>query len=238
MKDKTRRIILNIILLLVTLAYLEKFGKAPLLRTYIELGIGNCQKIPILCILPEREIINPKINKEYLAKLVPYNFPETEIYMPKGFTVIKEEIKRAYYKNKRRKHKDAAAYLLYEKPDFFIGLFPQVKKQGIKNDYTFLSRTMYACPKGINNLTDTFFVIMKTIFTPDLGDQKNAKMVKFSIGDKKGFVTYNLGSTENYFDCNIIDEQKGFFKIYIKDKEAALDLDKVLAIISTVQKGK
>jgi len=77
---------------------------------------------------------------------------------------------------------------------------------------------------------------MKSLFTPDLGDEKNVKMVKFAIGNKKGFISYNLAPAGNYFDCNIINNRGDFFKVYIKDRAAVLDLKNVLAIISTLEK--
>ena len=125
--------------------------------------------------------------------------------------------------------------MVYQKPKFFINLFPQVKKQGVENNYDFLTRTMNAKVKDIDNVTDAFFVIMKSIFTPNLGDQKNIKMVQFESLGKKGFITYNLNPEENYFDCDVVSSDDTFVKIYIKDKGRALDLDKVIAIISTAK---
>lgn len=89
-------------------------------------------------------------------------------------------------------------------------------------------------------------------------------MTQFRLNGKRGFINYNLGDQSgiasspqpaasvakqsprndgqglyapvNYFDCNIIDDQGGFFKIYIKDDGARLDLNRVLAIISTAEK--
>ena len=240
MKEKTRRNILQVIILLLALLYVGKFGKAAVLRTYIELGIGDCKKIPVFCILPHEEIITPHIDKVYLAQLVPFEFTEEEptiaIYLPKEFTVVRERINKVYYKKAQRRGPGSICYLLYEQPGFFTGLFPKMAKQGVENDYEFIRRTMYAAPKDIKNLTDTFFVIMKSIFTPNLGDEKNIQMVKFQIGDKKGFLTYNLTESENYFDCNIFNKQGDFFKVYIKDRAVNLDLDKVLTIISTISK--
>ncbi len=76
---------------------------------------------------------------------------------------------------------------------------------------------------------------MKSIFTPDIGNQHIAKMIKFKIGDKKGFINYNMAKPINYFDCNVLDEKGNFFKVYIKDKGARLDLNNVFAIISTLK---
>jgi hypothetical protein len=95
---------------------------------------------------------------------------------------------------------------------------------------------MAARTRDIHNLTDTFFVIMKSIFTPNLGDENNLRIIPFVLGDKKGFITYNLAQTENYFDCDMIDSRGEYFKVYIKDKAAELDLEKVMTIISTVKK--
>ena len=226
-----------VILLLPCLTFVAKFSGPALLRQYVELGIGNCQKIPIICLSPETEIINPVINKRYLAEALERKFPDMQLRIPKDFVVVKEHVTKIYYKKHPRKHRGATIYLLYEPPNFFVNLFPQAKKQGIENDYQFISRVMSAKISDINNLTDMFFVITKTIFTPNLGGQKNVKIVKFTINDKKGFITYNLSRKENYFDCNIANDQGDFFKIYIKDKTAMLDLDKVLAIISTLKKG-
>jgi hypothetical protein len=185
---------------------------------------------------PALEIISPKINKEYIAELLPYEFPKMSIYAPKGFTIIKERIKKVYYKRNKRQHSGNVIYLLREDPNFFTNLFPQLTKQGIDSDYEIIKRTMFARLKDIKNLTDTVFVIMKSIFIPDLGDLRNVKMVQFMLTDKKGFINYNLDKSGNYFDGYIIDSGGNFYKIYIKDKEASLDLDKVLAIISTVNK--
>lgn len=235
MKEKIRKNILRVIILLLAVAFLVKFHRAAVLRMYIETCVGNCEKMPILCKAPEKEIINSKINTEYLVELTPYKFPEVEIHIPKTFSIVKEKIHRAYYKRKRRKENEATIYLLHEKRNFFINLFPQLSKQGIKNDYEFLMRVMSAKLKDINNLTDTLFVIIKSIFTPDMGDQKYIKMIKFNSGGNTGFLNYNLLPSGNYFDCNVITTRGDFLKIYIKDRQAILDLDKVLTIISTVR---
>ena len=186
--------------------------------------------------IPSEEIINPTINKEYIAELLSYRLPKMAISTPKDMTVIKEKIKKAYYKKKRKGLSGGVIYLLQEEPYFFMNLFPQLKKQGIQDDYGFIKRVMSTRLEEIKNLDDAFFVIIKGIFIPDLGDQNNLKMSQFIIADKRGFINYNLGKDDNYFDCNIIDEQGNLFKVYIKDKGAKLDLDKVMAIISTVKK--
>lgn len=235
MKEKILKSFSIIIVFLLSLVFVIKFGGPATLRLYIQTGIGDCQKIPILCMSPEEKIINPPIDKEYISKLLPYEFPKIAIYIPKGFTVVQDKITKVYYKKKKRQHSDATIYLFHQEPNFFINLFPQSAKQGIKDNYEFMKRTMYAKLNEIKNLNDTFFVIVKSIFTPDLGEQKNVKMAEFIIADKKGFINYNLAQTNNYFDCNIINNNGDVFKVYIKDKAATLDLNKVLAVISTVR---
>jgi hypothetical protein len=227
-----------IIILLFAILFMAKFGGPSILKLYIETGVGTCQKIPILCMAPEDGIIELDSNKEYFAELLPYKFPKIEIAVPRGFDIVQETIKKVYYKRKMRQHNTPTIYVLYEPPDFFIDLFPQLKKQGISDNYGFIKRIMFAKSKEVKNLTDTFFMIMKGIFTPDLGDQKNVRMVEFKLADKKGFINYNLGKPDNYFDCNVISNAGDFFKIYIKDKGATLDLNQVLAIISMANKTK
>ena len=235
-KKNWGKYIATAIFLILAVLFIAKFGGPSILRLYVETGIGTCHKIPILCMVPEEEINNPLINKDYILGLLTYRFPKMTISVPKGFTVSQERIKKVYYK---KKHKGNAAiiYLLYEEPNFFVNLFPQLKKQGIGGDYEFIRRTMSAKLTDIKNITDTFFVIMKSIFTPDVGNQSNLKMAQFTMPGKKGFINYNISKTDNYFDCNVIDDEGDFFKIYIKDKGATLDLSKVLAIISTATKG-
>ena len=226
------------IVLLLCLVFVAKSGGPALLRQYVQSGIGDCQKIPILCMAPTEEINSPKINKEYLKELLPCKFPKMAINVPRNFSVYQEEIKKVYYKKMKRPHQEAAVYLLCQAPNFFVDLFPQLKKQGVQDDYGFIKRIMCAKLKNIKNLTDAFFVIMKGIFIPDLGDQKDVKMAQFTAADKRGFINYNLSKPDNYFDCNVINKQGDFFKIYIKDRGANLDLGKVLAIISTVDSVK
>lgn len=234
-KDKILRIFSIAVFFLIALIFVARFGGPNILRLYIDRGIGDCQRLPILCMAPVEEITNPKIDKEYIAQLLPQEFPKMQIYIPKDVTVIKGSITKVYYEKKIQKRPGSVIYLLHKKPNFFINLFPQLNKQGIRNDYEFLTRLMYAKTKNIKNLTDTFFVITKSIFTPNLGEQRDIKMIRFTINDKKGFINFNISTSENYFDCNIIISQGDFFKIYIKDKAARLDLDKVFAIISTIK---
>jgi len=237
-KKKISRYVSLAIVFSLAILFVAKFAGQSILRLYIEVGIGTCQQIPVLCMAPTQGIINPYLNKEYIAGLLPYRFPKIEISLPRGFTVVQETIKKVYYKKWKRRHAGAVIYLLHEEPDFFINLFPQLKKQGIVNDYEFIRHTMHAKISEVKDLNDAFFVIMKGIFTPDLGEQKNVKMAYVALADKRGFINYNLAKPDNYFDCNIINSKGDFFKIYIKDKGARLDLDKVFAIISTVDRNK
>lgn len=223
------------IFLLFAFFFIVKFGAASILQFYVKAGIGDCQKIPILCMVPKERIINPIINKGYVSELLPYNFPKMNISVPRGFAVNLERITKVYYK-KRPKDKGAIIYLLCEDPDFFVNLFPQMKKRGIKDDYEFIKLQAYADLNNIKNLNDTFFVIMKSIFTPDMGNQKDIKIAQLTMPQKKGFLSYTLSASGNYFNCDLIDNKGYFFKIYIKDKGATLDLLKALAIISTIQR--
>lgn len=236
MKPKIRAIINWTIIFILAIAYIYKFGGPSILRLYVGSGIGNCQNQPIFCIAPGEEVLRHEVDKDYLSQLKLQKFPELELYLPKELKGVLGESSRTYYKKRPWKTGTSVAYILFEKPNYFVGLFPQLAKQGVKDDYTFVTRTMSAKFDAINNITDAFFVIMKSIFTPDLGDQKNTKIVRFISRDKRGFITYNLSASGNYFDCNILDLQQNYFKLYIKDKAAMLDLDKVLSIISTINK--
>lgn len=235
MRKRALKYIYIAAILIPAILFVAKFGGAPILRLYLETGVGSCRKIPILCLTPEEEIVQPGINKEYSAGLLTIKLEKVEIAVPRGFNVVQEAVKKVYYKKMKGHYSGAVIYLLYEPPDFFIDLFPRLKKQGITDNYKFVRRVMYARLKDTENLTDAFFVIMKGIFTPDLGSQDNVRMAQFKVADKKGFINYNLGKADNYFDCNVIDDEGGFFKIYIKDKAATLNLDNVMAIVSTAK---
>lgn len=235
-----RKIVLENIFLVIAaffaLAFVIRRAGPATLRLYVEAGLGNCQKNPVLCIAPAENIVNPQVKKEYLAGLLQYKFADMQINTPKEFAVVKEKVTKIYYKKRKRKDKGDIIYLLHKPENFFINLFPQLTKKGIKNDYAFFSLTIYARTPEIKNLTDTFFVVIKSIFTPYLGDQQNLKIAKFSTGDRRGFITYNLGKDEHYFDCNIFINQGDFFKVYIKDRSASLNLEKVLTIALSLKK--
>ncbi|MDD5465330.1 MAG: hypothetical protein PHP73_03195 [Candidatus Omnitrophica bacterium] len=219
-------------------AFVIKFAGPNILRQYISYGIGNCKNIPILCMQPQDYSFKPEINKEYLDTLIPQNFPKMSVSVPKGFTLVQELIKRVYYKkNHFNNHTNnrAVIYLLFQEPGAFIKLYPEVRKQGIRDNAEFLRRLTHANLDQLNNLTDAFFVIMKSVFTPDIGNQSTAKMIKFELGNIRGFINYSMAKPDNYFDCDVLDEKDNFFKVYIKDAGARLDLNNVFAIISTLK---
>jgi hypothetical protein len=222
--------------LILASVFVIKFGGPGILRLYVSSGMGDCRSSPVLCVRPEAEIADPLINETYLEGLLKYKLPQMEISLPKEFKVVKERVTKVYYKKRREKNTGSVAYLLQEDQDFFITVFPQVKKSGIKNDYDFISRIMYSRSADIKNLTDAFFVIMKGVFTPDIGKKSNIKITKFTIADKKGFITYSLDPAGNYFDCNMVTGQGDFFKVYLRDKSASLDMDKLVAIISSIKR--
>jgi len=232
---KVIRYILSAIVLMLGILFVIKFSGPALLKFYIESGVGTCKQIPILCMEPQEEI-RVNVNKEYAAELLPYKFPKMSIGVPKGFEAIQEKIKKAYYKKRKPKTNSGIIYLLYEEPGFFVNLFPILKKQGVNDDYEFFRRLMGAKISAIKTISDAFFIIMKGIFIPDLGEQNNAVMARFNMSDRRGFINYNLSKPDNYFDCNIFSANGDFFKIYIKDKGAKLDLEKVMTIISTVKR--
>ena len=126
-------------------------------------------------------------------------------------------------------------HLLIQEPGAFIKLYPDVQKQGVKDNYEFIRRLMYARLNQVNNISEAFFVVMKSVFTPDVGNQSTSKMIKFQLHDLKGFINYSMAKPDNYFDCNVSDAAGNFFKLYIKDIGARLDLNNVFAIISTLK---
>lgn len=237
MKNRFIRYASTAFFLFAGIFILVKFASPALLKLYLETGLGNCRKIPILCIKPDSEIINPPVNEAYLFGLPYCELHEIQICVPENFKVIKQKVTLKNYKNKAYKQDNSVIYLLFEKPKFFVNLFPEARKVNITDDYEFLSRIMNAHIDEVRNLTDGFFVIMKGVFTPDLGDQKTVKIVKLRTEKLKGFVSYNLIESGNYFDCNLIDNENNFFKVYIKDKEKQLDMDKVITLISTMKKA-
>ena len=224
------------ITLILGLGFVIKFAGPNLLKQYISFGIGDCKDIPILCMEPEEEIIRPQNPPEdYILALVPQEFTQMAVSCPKGFSLVQELIKKPFYKKNRWLDKGAAIYLLRQEPGAFLRLYPELRKQRINDNYEFLQRLTFANLNKVKNLTDAFFLIMKSVFTPDIGNQLTAKMIRFQMRGKKGFINYNLLLPDNYFDCNIIDSRDNFYKVYIKDRGARLDLNKVFAIISTIK---
>jgi len=220
--------------LVIALAFVIKFAGPNLLRQYISRGVGGCKTTPILCMQPEEKVFTPEIDSIYLDTLAWSAFPRMGISAPKGFTLIQELIKKQYYK-KRHGNNKAVIYLLFQEPGAFIKLYPQVQKHGVTNNYEFIRRLMYAHLNQVNNITDAFFLIMKSVFTPDVGNQSTAKMIRFQLHNQKGFINYSMSKPDNYFDCNVFDDAGNFFKVYIKDIGAQLNLNNVFAIISTLK---
>lgn len=221
-------------ILFLSTGFVIKFAGPSLLRQYVTYGIGSCKDIPILCMQPNDYVFSPQIDTDYKETLIRQVFPKLSISAPKGFTLIQELIKKQYYKKKRNNHK-AVIYLLHQEPQTFIKLYPDVRKQGISNNRLFIERLMHSDLDKINDITAAFFTIMKSVFTPDIGNQNIAKMIRFKIGDLEGFINYTMARQDNYFDCNILDPEDNFFKIYIKDAGSRLDLNKVFTIISTIK---
>jgi len=217
------------------LFYAIKQGGPATLKLYIESGIGNCKNIPILCVAPEDNFYQARIDDEFIASLHEYDLDQIHIHTPEGFKVVKQKIVIRYYKKKKDRTRGSAIYIVQKPEDFFVTIFSDIIKGSISNDYDFVSRVMNAKINSIVNLKDAFFVIMKGIFTPDLGDQASVKIVKVKIGKMNGFISYNYETLANYFDCNLLEDGGGYYKVYIKDKAKNLDLDKVVSMLSTMR---
>jgi hypothetical protein len=234
MKKKILTGLAIFIFLFLPLALIIKIKGASLIRLYIESGIGTCQNIPIICMTPQDQPVHFSVNRDYAEQLIPQKFAKMRISIPKGFSIVQERVKKAYYKKRKFLHEESIMYVVHEENGFFGNLFPDLRKQGITTDYEFIRRLMFARLDNIKGFTDAFFVVFKTIFTPDVGNQHSAKMIEFTAADKNGFINYNVYGPDNYFDCNIFNRTGGYFKLYIKDKGGKLDLDKVITIISTI----
>lgn len=236
MKDRIIKITIIILFLSACFVFVAKFGGPELLKFYLSTSLGDCRKIPVYCMSPEENPEKISVPDEYVRqKLVICSFPSVKICIPRGFMTIQENIKKIYRKRSRKPTQQSVIYLFHKPPDFFMGLFPRLKKKGIvNNDYEFLKRVMNARMDRVSNLTDVFFMVMKGIFIADLGPQNTARMLILSLDEKKGFINYNITDGGNYFDAKFIDGDKGFFSIYIKDKNGELDLHQVCAIISTI----
>jgi hypothetical protein len=234
MKSKLSRILSQAIAWTLVILFLAYFAGPAFLRLYIRTGIGDCRKIPILCMWPDRKLDNLKIDAAYHENLIPHRFNRMSISAPRGFSVVQELIKKIYYKKRKGIYKDCIIYVIYQEPGYFVKLYPRMEQAGIKDNYDFIRRTMYAKTANINGLTDMFFVIMKSIFIPDLGDQTKVVMSEFTLNGLKGFLSYSLSEKNNYFDFNIIDRAGGFYKVYIRDKGMGITLSEAFTIISTV----
>jgi len=234
MKNRLMKWFWIFVVLSALIAFVLKFGLPQLLRSYIQIGIGDCSKIPILCMEPQETQMAITTDKNCVLEFIPHEFPKTKICVPKGFKVVQELIAQPYYKKKKLRNGEPVIYLLHQPAGFFSKLFPQVKAFGINTNYEFMRSLMHARESNINSIEDAFFVILKSIFTPDLGDQRAVKMIQFRFEEGDYFVNYNLSGPVNFFDCSIINKEGEFFKIYIKDTRKELDLNKVFSIISTI----
>lgn len=233
-RDKLTKLVSYLVVFIIASVFVILFGGPNILKGYITTGIGGCVKIPILCMSPSGEIKGFKVDKEYLNTLIPHTFPKMSVSVPRGFMVVQELHKRPYYKKRVARHKESVIYVFRQGPGYFVKLFPQVKGLGIDDNYSFIKRLFSANTNNIRNISDAFFVILKSVFTPDLGDQAKVVMAPFSIKDKTGFINYNISGSEYYFDCNLVDEKGDFFKLYIKDLNATLKVEDVLTIVSTL----
>lgn len=230
--EKFAKFLYSTVVVLLSLALVIKLAGPRILKMYITYGIGDCAAIPILCLQPESTILTPEINST--LELIPQTFPKMSVSVPRGFALVQELIKKTYYKRKNLNDR-AVIYLLIQEPGAFIKLYPDVKKQGITDNREFIRRLMYANLDKIDGLTDAFFIVMKSIFIPDIGNQETAKMIRFKIGNKDGYINYTTSNTDNYYDCNVLDNKGNYFKVYIKDIRGRLDLNDVFAIISTLK---
>ncbi len=235
MKKKVNTLYL-ILVFSLALTFVVYFGGPNILKAYIKAGIGDCEKIPLLCRAPSQEILNPLVDREYAAGLIPYKFSKLSISAPKGFAVIQELEKKPYYKKRPNKSKESVIFTFRQDNGYFLKLFPQAKALGVKDNFEFINKLAQARIDRISNIEDAFFVILKSIFTPDLGDQEKVVMAYFEFPDRKGFINYNLFDEKYYFECNLVDNSGDFFKVYIKDVNRTLELKEVFAIISTLKR--
>lgn len=225
------------LVLLAAVLFIIKFAGPSILKLYIQAGIGDCKKIPLLCMVPQERLDKIAIDKEAIGEFTPHDFSKMSVAVPQGFAVVQETVTKVYYKRRWPKQIGPVIYFLCQEPNFFTDLYPQMKARGIKNDYEFIKRVMFTRFSDIKVIDDAFFVVLKGIFLPDLGNQATVKMAEFSLQDKKGFISYNLTKQGNFFACDLVADNGYYFKMYIKDKESKLSLEKVFSIISTL-KGK
>lgn len=217
--------------------YIAHFAGPKILRMYVHAGIGFIHRQPIFGMKPSDASVPLEINEEYLTELKPYKFSDVSISLPKEYRVVQGTEEKSYYKKYTKKSSGAVVYLLYQPPHYFVDSFPDIKEKGVTDDYTFVKKTMQSDADIIRNVTDAFFVVMKSLFTPDLGNQKNLCMISFEGHGKKGFISFNLGETEYAFVCDVFDSGNNYFKIFLRDKSRKMDLRKIFTIISTVRKS-
>ena len=234
MRNFLTRTLTYAIVLVLALAYVVKFGGPSFLQLYIRSGIGDCVNLPLLCRVPEKEIKDPALDKEFLGQMIPYSFEDMQVSLPREFAVVKQNFSKLFYK-KPGSRRDSVIYLLCEKPNFFVNLFPVLKRKGITNDYEFWSKAMRADYNKTKSLLDLFFIIIKSIFTPCTAGQADIRLLAFETPQHKGFITYSLSKRSNLFDCNMVNTRGEYFKIYIKDIRSQLHLKQIFTIISTVR---
>lgn len=237
-KEKVLRYVLTAIALGIGIVFVAKFGGPNILKLYIVSGMGDCRANPIFCKYPDAVINLTTGDQQYKEELQTYEFSQMSIAVPRGFNLIQETIKKIYYKRHRKPGPNPVIYVMYKGPDFFLNLYPQFKKRGITDNYEFIKRVMSADLNTVSDIPSAFFLIMKGIFLPNLGDQDYVRMAAFSVGSKRGFINYNIVGPRHYFDCNVIDADGDFFKVYINDYKGSLDLPQVMTIISTLRKNK
>jgi len=234
---RLRSLFLAAIFLVLAVVYIIKNASSPFLKLYVRQGMGDCRTNPILCAVPQVGQIAHQPDKAYLEELKLFRFDKLQILLPKDFKVVLEQSEKFYYKKRPWRARGGTVFLLLEPAGYFISMLPELKKKGITNDYEFIERLLSANLEGIATLGDVFFVVLKGLFTPNLGPGKEIKIVRFSTADKKGFISYNLGPSANYFDCNVFDSDGNYFAVYIQDALGKLKLENVLTIISTVKRS-
>lgn len=215
--------------------FIIRFGGPQLLSFYVRSGLGKEVHLPIFYSARKEERAVTAVSEQVLAQLRPTRMENVELGVPKEFVIFKGALKRSYYKKWPPKSAGSQIHLLTQPKNYFVRLNPQVMAQGVSDDYEFLRRVQDARLDRIRSISDAFFVIMKGIFTPDLGDQKDLRTVTFTLPGKRGFLTESHASEGDFYDCNFFDDRDRYFKLYIKDLNRSLSRSGVLAIVSTVR---
>ena len=94
---------------------------------------------------------------------------------------MQELIKKVYYK-KRHVRNQAVIFLLRQEPGAFIKLYPDVQKQGVRDNYEFMRRLMYANLKNVENIDHPELQSLKEVHR----QIKRYNLEKFVI--KPGFI--------------------------------------------------